>query len=149
MSPYNKCTFNKVINDHQCTIQFHVNDLMVTHHDKQVIDDIFEKLDEQFGTVRKMSVEHGPVVEYLGMLIDFSKDGRKIFFMIDYVEDILAECANYDMDGTAVWPAHEDSFKINENAVVIFFTVLLQSFHLRPNRRSQISSWLYFSYVQE
>ena len=116
MKPYDKCTFNKVINDHHCTIQFHIDDLMVTHHDKQVIDDIFERQDEQFGTVRKMSVKHGPVVEYLGMFIGFSEDGRVIFLTIDYLEDILAECADYDMDGTAVWPVHEDLFKIDENA---------------------------------
>ena len=82
MNPYDKCTFNKVINGHQCTIQFCVDDFMVTHRDKAVIDNIFQKLDKKFGTVRKMSVKHGPVVEHLGMLIDFSEDGRVIFLMI-------------------------------------------------------------------
>ena len=116
MNPYDECTFNKVINDHQCTKKFYVDDLMVTHHEKQVIDKIFEKLDEQFGTVQKMSVKHGLVVKYLAMLIDFSEDGRVIFLMIDYLEDILTECTDYDMNGTAVWPAHEDLFKIDENS---------------------------------
>ena len=88
---------------------------MVTYHDKQVIDNIFKKLDKKFGTVRKMSVEHGPIVKYLGMLIEFSEDGRVIFLMIDYLEDVLSICINYNMTGTAVWPAHDALFKIDEN----------------------------------
>lgn len=30
---------------------------MVTHHEKQVIDSIFKKLNQEFGTVQKISVE--------------------------------------------------------------------------------------------
>ena len=63
-----------------------------------------------------MSVKHGPVVKYLGMLIDISEDGRVVFLMIDYLEDVLSECTKYDMTGTAVWPAYKDSFEIDKNA---------------------------------
>ena len=117
MNPYyDEYTFNKVINSHQWTIQFHVDDLMVTHHKKQVIDSIFKNLNQRFGTVQKMSVEHGTIVEYVGMLIDFSEDRKVIFLMIDYLKDVLSECTDYDMTGTVVWPAYKDLFKIDKKA---------------------------------
>ena len=50
------------------------------------------------------------------MLIDFSEDGMVIILMIDNLEDVLSEYTEYNMNGTAVWPTHEDLFKINKNA---------------------------------
>lgn len=50
------------------------------------------------------------------MLIDFSEDGKVIFLMIDYFEDVLFECTEYNMTSTAIWPAHEDLIKIDEIA---------------------------------
>ena len=37
MNPYDLCTFNKTVNGQQCTIQFHVDDLLISHMDLAVI----------------------------------------------------------------------------------------------------------------
>ena len=42
MNEYNECTFNKMINDYQCTIQMHVDDQL---------NDVFGSKGEYFGSV--------------------------------------------------------------------------------------------------
>lgn len=54
-------------------------------------------------------------MEYLGVLINFLEDGKVIFLTVYYLEDVLSECTEYDMNGTVIWTAHKDLLKIEEN----------------------------------
>ena len=47
------------------------------------------------------------------MTIDWSGDGKVIFTMYDYLEDILAEALD-DFDGDNVTPAISDLFQVDE-----------------------------------
>ena len=49
-------------------------------------------------------VSYGQIHEYLEMIIDRLVDGRVIFTIYDYLEDILAETP-YDFDGNDITPA--------------------------------------------
>ena len=48
------------------------------------------------------------------MTIDFSEDGKLKLMIIDYLEDILDKCIKYGMTSTALWPAYETLFKVDE-----------------------------------
>ena len=92
MNTYDECTFNKMINGYQCTIQFHVDDLKLSHLHQGKLDKIIVKLNEIFGGEGELlAASYGSIHEYLGMAIDWSLDGNVIFTMYDYLEDILAE----------------------------------------------------------
>ena len=87
---YNECTFNKMINGSQCTIQVHVDDLKLSHLDQGELDKISDILNEVFGSDRDLlTASYGRIHEYLRMTIDWSTEGVVVFIMYDYLEDIL------------------------------------------------------------
>ena len=95
INDYDECTFNKMINGKQCTIQFHVDDLKLSHLEQHELDKIIDHLNVIFGSEGELlAASYGKVYEYLGMTIDWSMDGKVIFTMYDYLEDILAEVSN-------------------------------------------------------
>jgi hypothetical protein len=48
---YDRCTFNEMIDDNQITIQFHVDDLKISHVKQSVIiDSVLNDLNNKFGT---------------------------------------------------------------------------------------------------
>ena len=42
------CTFNKMVNGDQITLQFHIDDLKVSHKDYAVLDDFLNDLRSEF-----------------------------------------------------------------------------------------------------
>ena len=50
MNDYDECTFNKMINGKQCTIQFHVDDLKLSYLQQQELDNIIDHLNDIFGS---------------------------------------------------------------------------------------------------
>ena len=50
MNDYNECTFNKMINSKQCIIEFHVDDLRLSHLQQQELDNINDHLNDIFGS---------------------------------------------------------------------------------------------------
>jgi hypothetical protein len=110
----NRCTFNKMVNGSQITIQFHVDDLKKSHRDQSVIDEVLLDLNKQFGTTRKpLAATTGMIHDYLGLTIDYSEKGKVMFTMYDYLEDILDEMPD-DMNGTAPTPASDNMFDVDE-----------------------------------
>ena len=49
INDYDQCVANKTNNDKQCTIIWHVDDLKISHVDKNVVEDILKLLNEKFG----------------------------------------------------------------------------------------------------
>ena len=43
------CTFNKMVNGEQVTVQFHVDDLKVSRKDQAILDDFLDDLRSEFG----------------------------------------------------------------------------------------------------
>ena len=54
MNAYDQCTFNKIVNGEQLTVQFHVDDLKASHRDEKVLDEFMVQLKEEFG--KKMMI---------------------------------------------------------------------------------------------
>ena len=116
---YDGCTFNKMVDGNQVTIQFHVDDLKISHVKQSVVDAVLTDLNKQFGTTRKpLAASTGLVHDYLGITIDYSEKGKVIFTMYDYLEDILEEMPN-DMRGTSPTPASSNLFDADEDSPLL------------------------------
>ena len=92
MIEYDECTFKKMINGKQCTIQFHMDDLKLSHLEQHELNKIIDHLNVICGNEGELlATSCEKVHEYLVMTIDWSVDEKVIFRMYDYLEDILAE----------------------------------------------------------
>ena len=113
-NPYDQCTVNKTFGKHQCTIQWHVDDLKISCANPKVIDLIIDKMNKHYGQISPLTMTRGTVHEYLGMTIDYSQEDVVIFTMYDYINEII-ESLPADMKGMAISPAGPHLFKINED----------------------------------
>ena len=87
LNVYDWCVANKIVKGKQMTLIWHVDDIKVSHRDEAEIDKFLNYLreiydDEEIG---KMKVTKGDVHEFLGMRLDYSKKGKVIINMVDYV----------------------------------------------------------------
>ena len=91
VNDYDQCVANKTINGRQCTIIWHVDDLKISHVDKEVIEDIIKMLNKKFGKESPLTTTRGRVLEYLGMTLDYSTKGKVKISMYDYIDKLLTE----------------------------------------------------------
>ena len=115
VNPYDSCVVNKMINEKQCTIIWYVDDMKLSHIKQNVLEGLADKLNSKYGQVMPLVIHQGKVHDYLGMTIDYSKDGKVKFSMPDYVEGVL-DGAPPDMDGIAITPAASNLFNIWHDA---------------------------------
>jgi hypothetical protein len=112
---YDRCTFNEMIDGNQITIQFHVDNLKISHMKQSVIDSVLNDLNNEFGTTKKpLAVSTRQIHDYLGLTIDYSETGKVKFSMYDCLEDILSEMPD-DMNGTAPTPASDHLFQVEDD----------------------------------
>jgi hypothetical protein len=75
-NPYDPCVANKKVQGSQQTILFHVDDLKSSHKLK-LVNDRFEKwLNQKYGKHGKVTATCGKVHDYLGMELDYRKQGE-------------------------------------------------------------------------
>jgi hypothetical protein len=107
------------VNGNQITIQFHIDDLKISHIKQSVIDSVLDDLNKEFGTSKKpLAANTGDIHDYLGITIDYSEVGKVIFTMYDYLEDILAEMPD-DMNGGAPTPASDNLFDVDDESPLL------------------------------
>ena len=149
INPYDWCVANKDINGSQCTIVWHVDDLKISHKDSAVIDEIIASLKSEYGKVGEMTVRRGKKHDYLGMSLDFSKEGAFVVDMEEYLKEIIKDLPE-DMNGTATTPAADHLFKVREHATKLdpekaemFHRVVAQLLFVaqrgRPDLRTAVS----------
>jgi hypothetical protein len=149
INPYDWCVANKDINGTQCTIVWHVDDLKISHKDSAVVDEVIASLSDEYGKVGEMTVKRGKIHEYLGMTLDFSKEGKFIVNMEEYIDEILTGLPE-DMNGMATTPAADHLFKtrsdapkLNKERAELFHRVTAQILFVaqrgRPDLRTAIS----------
>ena len=68
---YDMCTFNKMVNGEQITIQFHVDDLKVWHKEQAVLEDFLKDWRDEFGQENELTENKEYVHNYLGVIIDY------------------------------------------------------------------------------
>jgi hypothetical protein len=91
-----------------------VDDLKISHVDKNVVENIIKSIGKKFGKESPLVTSRGKVLEYLGMMLDYSIRGKVKLSMYDYIKKIIEE-APEDMTGTAKTPVTGHLFTINEN----------------------------------
>ena len=117
VNPYDICTMNKIINGSQATIMFHVDDLKISHIDPNIVTEIVNKLDGEFGQITPLTVTRGKIHDYVGMTIDFSDSNRVRFTMIDFLQDIIANLPDGLKENRVfVTPAADHLFNTNADA---------------------------------
>jgi hypothetical protein len=72
--PYDPCVVNKTINGTQMTVIWHIDDLKVSHIDSAKVTKFGNFLSKTFGV--NVAQHWGKVHDYLGMIFNFSKDGK-------------------------------------------------------------------------
>ena len=104
LNEYNKCVTNQIINGRLCTILWHVDDLKISHVNKEVVENKLRKLNDKFGQESPLTTCRGKVLEYLGMKIDYRQKGKVKFSMYEYIKKMLEELP-MNMEGLATTPA--------------------------------------------
>ena len=113
MNPYDACTFNKMVDGKQITVQSFVDDLYISCENMDTIDRLIKDLNEKFKTnFQELAVTKGKVYDYLGINIDYSNNEYVKLSMYDFLEDVLGE-AQPDMNGQSKWPANAKLFNVD------------------------------------
>ena len=115
INPYDSCVANKIIDGMQCTILWHVDDIKMSHVSQGVLESVMKRIEACFGREAPLTVTRGPVHEYLGMTIDFSRPDTVQFHMKAFIEDLIAETPSELLKGMAASPAGQHLFNVNEN----------------------------------
>ena len=141
---------NKIIDNKECTILWHVDDLKTSHVDPAVVSSVLADINAEYGKIAKMTITRGKVQKYLGMTIYYSSPGKVIFSMIDYIgkmidgipEDMKVESSTpdahhlFDIAEDATKPSHADSD--------LFHHFVAQLLYLLKRERPDIHLAVYF-----
>jgi len=115
INPHDRCVANKLIDGKQCTILWHVDDITVSHCNAQVVTEVVNELQEEYRKEAPLTVSHGKKHDYLGMVIDYSRNGAVTITMFDFISNMLKELPS-DMDGVSATPDPLHLFAVDENA---------------------------------
>ena len=109
LNPYDPCVANKVVNGNQLTVCWHVDDLLMTHAEEEVIRELVGGLEKTYG---KLEVKVSDELEYLGMDFKFADGAVKISqeqFTLELIEEFPEP-----IDRIAEDPAADNLFEVNE-----------------------------------
>lgn len=110
-NPHDICVFNRMSEGGvQCTATVHVDDLLITSVDSSMIESLAEGLRLRYGEITK---SNGNILNYLGMVLDFSHPGETHVSMKGFVEEML-KCSG--VTGGARTPATEGLFEVRADA---------------------------------
>ena len=115
LNPYDLCTANKMIDGHQCTIVWYVDDNKISHVDEAVVSNVIALIEEKVG---KMTVTRGKEHTFLGMKITFNKDKTVTIDMSDYIKEAIIDFGE-DVSKSATSPATKSLFDVDDTAPVL------------------------------
>ena len=110
---YDMCTFNKMVNAEQITVQFHVDVLKVSHKEESTLEGFLGNLRREFGQEDELTENTGLVHEYLGITIDYLIAGKVVFTMFDYLEDVIVEAAKDLKNSRSYYPGNNQLMKVD------------------------------------
>ena len=110
LNPYDSCVANCMIDGHQCTVAWYVDDNKISHVDPAVVSSIIGKIEDKFG---KMTVTRGKVHDFLGMNITFTENKSVEIRMTEYVKEALADFNVPFTTAGATTPAQHALFDID------------------------------------
>ena len=102
---------NNIIDNKQCTILWHFDDLKTSHVEPAVVSSVLAGIYAECGKIAKITITWGKVDKYLRMTIDYYLPGKLIVSMIDYIGKVLDNIPE-DMKGESSRPASQHLFEI-------------------------------------
>jgi hypothetical protein len=144
-NPYNPCVANKKVQGSQQTIVFHVDNLKSSHTSK-LVNNKFEKwLNSMYGKHGKVTPTRGRVHDYLGMELDYGKQGELKKNMTKYVENMLNNFpVKLGKKDVAKTPVRDNLFnlgtgaKLDTKRLEIFHTFVAKGLFLCKRARPDI-----------
>ena len=149
---YDWCVMNKIIDNKQCTILWHIDDLKTSHVNPAVVSSALADIDAEYGKISKMTITRGKVHKYLGVTIYYSSPGKLIFSMINYNGKMLDNIPEY-MKGESATPAAYHLFDIAEDATKLsqsdtyIFHHFVYNYYIFQRGHVQTSRYQYPSYA--
>ena len=109
-NPYDRCIFNKTLpSGKQLTAAVYVDDLLMTCVEEDALQSLVDMLKAKY---KEISVDRDPVQSYLGMVLDFRKEGSCLVTMPAYQESILSD---YNISGSVATPADVHLFDVRDS----------------------------------
>jgi hypothetical protein len=102
LNPYDSCVANKVVNQKQMTVCWHVADLKVLHCNPNQVTIFGEWLSKKYGVA--VATHQGKVHDYLDMIFDFLAKGKVMVTMMEYIKNIIKDFPE-EITGTKASPA--------------------------------------------
>lgn len=134
---YDPCIMNKTCNGTQLTVIFHVDDLHVSSVSNELLDRFEKFLHRSFPEVTS---RQGPILDYLGMVLDYSIEGECHVAMPGFMDELLE-----GVEGKAATPATDTLFKVREDAELLgpkeqaeLHTIVAQLLYLTKHTRPDI-----------
>ena len=148
---YDDCVVNKMINGHQMTVVWHVDDLKVSHVDGGEVEKFVQQMEETFGKDTPVTVSHGQVHDYLGMTLDFCNKGE-VCINMEHSINMMLQDAPKEMEGISSTPVAPHLFKTNSKdpqplgteQKKIFVHLLMQGLYLSQRGRPDIHTTIAF-----
>ena len=111
--PYDPCVVKNTINGKQFTVIWHVDDLKLSHVDKELVDEMIEWMKSLYRN--DMRISRGKKHDYLGMNPEFSVKGQVAVTMVDYLKGELSDLEEVKvLTGTSSLPAAEHIYTSRE-----------------------------------
>ncbi|CAJ1950952.1 unnamed protein product [Cylindrotheca closterium] len=143
--PYDPCFANKVDNEKQQTIRFHVDDVMSSHMDPKVDDKFAEWLNMRYGSIKACTIIRGKIHRYLGMTLDFLVKGKLKIRMGDYDKNMLeAFPIKFNKDSKQETPAGNNLLEAGKGKLLgaeyrqIFHTTVARGLYVSKKARLDI-----------
>ena len=76
----------KITNGKQCTIVWHIGNLMISHAEPKVVTNVINKLSTRYGDIMPLTINCRKVHKYLGMMFEFANKGNVKINMYRYAD---------------------------------------------------------------
>ena len=104
----------KNVNDKQCTIPWHVNDLNMSHVDSEIVSSLLSDIGSEYGKFSNMTTTRVKMHRYPGVTIDYSSTGKLILSVVNYMGKVLNDTPE-DIKGVSATPASRHLVYIEED----------------------------------
>ena len=94
------------------TVVWYVEDLKISHRNGDTVDALINKLSKKYGKEADLTIHQGKVHKYLGMNMDYRKQGKVKVDMKDYLKKILDNLPE-KYQGRAITPEEKHHFEVN------------------------------------
>jgi hypothetical protein len=146
VNPYDPCVANRDVNGKQHTLTWHVDDIKSSHVDPKVNDQFHDWLQKMYGDVVEVKSTRGKIHDYLGMILDYSIEGKVGIDMRYYVTDMCKEFDKTDPITNSQYPWDTNLFKVDESSPALqrdraeeFVTFVYKALFVSKRARQDIS----------